>query len=234
MWSNKKLGLKSLFSPLLLLFLLFSVLLNLYLYRQKEVLAGQNRVVTIIDGDTLVLQTGQRLRLANLSAPELMFCGGSEAKDYLSRLVFGKTVTFQVLSQEVFNRSLAYVYVGGQLVNELVLKEGWARYDGTPSPQRERLKAAYDEALNNRRGIFSPLCRSEKPEKEDCLIKGNVGRNTGIKRYHFPGCSEYERAVIEKDLGDSWFCSEEEAQAAGFAKSPNCFGKNFPHRPTNP
>jgi hypothetical protein len=41
------------------------------------------------------------------------------------------------------------------------------------------------------------------------------------------GGSEYNRALVELDRGEQWFCSEKEAEAAGFVKSKNCFGKNF-------
>jgi len=46
------------------------------------------------------------------------------------------------------------------------------------------------------------------------------------KTYHSPGCSEYERMVVELDIGEQWFCSEEEARKAGFTKSEHCF-KNY-------
>ena len=46
------------------------------------------------------------------------------------------------------------------------------------------------------------------------------------KIYHYPGCSEYEQTVVELDIGEQWFCSEEEARKAGFTKSEHCF-KNY-------
>jgi len=33
--------------------------------------------------------------------------------------------------------------------------------------------------------------------------------------------------MVEKDLGEDWFCSEKEAQAAGFTKPKNCYGKIY-------
>ena len=75
-----------------------------------------------------------------------------------------------------FNRPLASVYVENTLVNEVILRQGWARYDGSPSAKRELLKQAFDSAVTNKRGIFSPLCLSLEPEKPDCRIKGNIER----------------------------------------------------------
>jgi len=145
----------------------------------------------------------------------------------LEELILGKIVRLDVFGHDKYNRPLALVYIGNLFVNEVLLKEGWARYDGAPSSQREALKEVYDDALKNKRGIFSPLCLLEEPEDPKCLIKGNISRNDGKKTYHFPGCSEYERTMVEKDLGESWFCSEKEAQEAGYTKATNCFGKKY-------
>lgn len=89
--------------------------------------------MSVVDGDTLVLQSSQRVRLMNIQAPELEFCGGQEAKKRLEELVLGKAVKVETNSEDVFNRTLGLVYIGKTLVNEVLLKEGLVRYDGSPS-----------------------------------------------------------------------------------------------------
>lgn len=209
------------------LILIPSLIFNLYLYQKNQKLESVYLVEKVIDGDSFILKNDQSIRLGNLNAPELEFCGGPQAKERLEELILGKIVGLDVFSHDQFNRPLALVYIKNTLVNEVLLKEGWGRYEGSPSPQRELLKKAYDEALENKKGIFNSLCLSEKPEKENCLIKGNIDRNSNQKTYHFPGCSEYERTMVEKDLGEAWFCTEKEAQKAGFEKAQNCFGKKY-------
>jgi len=204
-----------------------SLILNFSLYQRTKTYESQNLVTSVIDGDTLILKTGQRIRLSNVYAPELEFCLGPQAKRKLETLVLGKIIKTEPLSLDTFNRNLANVYQGNLFVNEIMLKEGLARYDGTPNPKRDILKKAYDYAFERKIGIHSSLCRQEKPEKPNCLIKGNVERHDNSKNYYFPGCSNYEQTIIEKDLGENWFCSEKEAQAAGFVKSQNCYGKSF-------
>lgn len=210
-----------------MLLLLPSLAFNAIFFKRNQKLQANNRVIEVIDGDSFTLRSGQRIRLCNLYAPELEYCGGKEAKKKLEELILGKEVEIEISSHDQYNRPLALVYVGNTLANEVLLKEGWARYDGSPNPKREVLKSAYDYAVSNKKGIFSPLCISEKPEKSNCLIKGNVQRNDGSKTYHFPGCSEYAAVIVEKDLGEKWFCSEKEAQKEGFTKAQNCFGKTF-------
>jgi len=209
------------------LVLIPSLIFNLYLYQKNQKLESVYLVEEVIDGDSFIMKNDQSIRLGNLDAPEIEFCGGRETKERLEELVLGRIVRLDVFSHDQFNRPLALVYIGNVFVNEVLLKEGWGRYDGTPSPQRETLKKAYDEAVQNKKGIFSSLCLLTEPEDPQCLIKGNISRADGKKTYHFPGCSGYQQVMVEKDFGESWFCSEKEAEKAGYEKSVNCFGKKY-------
>lgn len=42
------------------------------------------------------------------------------------------------------------------------------------------------------------------------------------KFYHLPGCLHYDKVVIEQDIGEGFFCTEEEAIEAGFQKASGC------------
>jgi len=60
-------------------------------------------------------------------------------------------------------------------------------------------------------------CAGGCPEAPDpsCAIKGNVNSQGG-KIYHLPGGAYYDKTDIKPEEGDRWFCTEAEAQAAGF------------------
>lgn len=223
----KDLIVKQKLSFLGILVLLSSLGLNLYLYQRNNELETVYLVEKVIDGDSFILKNNQSVRLGNLDAPEDELCGAEQAKQRLEELILGKIVRLDVFAHDRFNRPIALVYVGNLLVNEVLLKEGLVRYLGTDNSQRDVLRKAYDDAYKNKKGIFSSLCLQEEPEDPKCLIKGNISRNDGRKIYHFPGCGEYEITLVEKDLGESWFCSEKEAQAAGYEKSVNCFDKKY-------
>ncbi len=47
-----------------------------------------------------------------------------------------------------------------------------------------------------------------------CTIKGNISRSGRI--YHLPGSASHARTVIDETRGERWFCSEDEARAAGW------------------
>ncbi len=55
---------------------------------------------------------------------------------------------------------------------------------------------------------------SEAPDPS-CAIKGNVNAK-GDKIYHLPGGKNYDLTRIKPAEGDRWFCTEQEAQDAGF------------------
>jgi hypothetical protein len=52
----------------------------------------------------------------------------------------------------------------------------------------------------------------------DCVIKGHVSTQ-GERIYHMPGDEYYEETRISASHGERWFCSEEEARAAGWRRS---------------
>ncbi|MBL7159065.1 thermonuclease family protein [Candidatus Microgenomates bacterium] len=184
-------------------------------------------VIEVLDGDTFVLPGKQRVRLKRVEAPELENCGGSEAKKRLEELVLGKEVILKNIIVDQFRRIVALVYVDHLLINEVMLKEGQLMYLGGVTEEEKNLRQAAEYARERKLGVYSEKCSPTKPPNEKCLIKGNVGQDSGGKIYHFPGCSAYNKVEVQRSWGDQWFCSEEEAQKAGFTKSKNCYGKKY-------
>jgi endonuclease YncB( thermonuclease family) len=70
------------------------------------------------------------------------------------------------------------------------------------------------------RGTVARVPASSDSKSRDCLIKGNIG--SGNKRiYHVPGSSSYADTRIDESQGERWFCTEEEARAAGWRAPRN-------------
>lgn len=213
-----------LISFIIFLITILSLTLNFFFYKTFR---EENRVIEVVDGDTFQLKSGKRVRLLGVDAPEYDRCGGQEAKERLQLLIKNKIVDLKEEQQETYGRSLALTYQNGRLINEIVLKEGWARTDYRKNSQREKLTAAYHFAKNNNIGIYSTLCREpanslNSPNSQNCQIKGNIDKSTYQKFYHLPSCKQYNQIVIDKDMGEGYFCSEKEAEAAGFKKASGC------------
>lgn len=89
-------------------------------------------VARIVDGDTIELEGGVKIRYLMINTPETTGgkneCYGSNAVTFNTDLVLGKTVTldYDVECTDRFDRTLAYVSVGGQEVNSLLLERGYA------------------------------------------------------------------------------------------------------------
>ena len=206
-------------SKLLLLLLIPSLLLNIFFIKKNN---DANRVIEVVDGDTFQLQSGQRIRLMGVDAPEYDRCGGLEAQQKLSTLIFGKTVVLKEEAKEAYGRTQALVYVGSSFINKIIMDEGLAVPDYRKNTQRDILTQSYHNAKNANLGIFGSLCQDKITDPE-CVIKGNIDMASGKKFYHFPDCSHYNEIVIDSYRGEKYFCTEKEALDAGFTKASGCF-----------
>ena len=173
----------------------------------------------VIDGDSFETFDGRRIRLLGVAAPELVNCMGPQAKDMLKILLEGKSVRLKDMVKDDYGRLLANVFTGGRFINQEMLSKGFGHYTSVKNKYHGQLQKAYSDARLHHSGIFSPLCRKLEPEN-GCLIKGNI--RGAQKIYHLPGCLNYDQVIIDRSYGDSWFCSEEEAQNSGFTRSENC------------
>lgn len=119
-----------------------------------QLVAGQTeKVIEVIDGDTVVLESGRQVRLVGVQAPKLPLGRAGfekwpladEAKLALERLVLNHTVTLAYGGQRVdrYNRLLAHLFTkDGTWVQEELLRDGLARVYSFPDN-----RALVDEML---------------------------------------------------------------------------------------
>ena len=181
-------------------------------------------VVSVHDGDTFTLQNGERVRLLGLDAPELGRCGASESATLLTNLILKKHIQIREEKRDSFGRRMGLVYKGNDLINEKILHAGLARPDYTPNSQSEKLRLASRDAAGKKLGVFSPLCKKihPTPSSPTCIIKGNIDSSSYDKLYHLPTCRHYSAIILDEDRGEQFFCSEKEAEKAGFRLAPDC------------
>lgn len=202
---------------------------------QKDVL-----VKRVIDGDTIELEDETRVRYIGIDTPETGDCLGQEAADENRKLVEGKRVRIETDIQRLdkYGRLLAYVFVDSVFVNEDLLKRGIATVTTYPPNVKyvDKFLKAQEEAKGKNAGLWGqtpcPGLKGDAFQSSDslgdqgesvqtqsgCVIKGNIS-SSGEKIYHLPGQRYYERTKIEEGKGEHWFCTEEEAQNAGWRKS---------------
>jgi micrococcal nuclease len=85
-------------------------------------------VVSVIDGDTIELQDGRRVRYLGIDTPETGEPYYSEATARNKELVEGKVVCLQKgnRDRDEYDRLLRYVYVDGVFVNAELVAQGCA------------------------------------------------------------------------------------------------------------
>ena len=81
-----------------------------------------------IDGDTILLQNGERLRLIGLDAPEKGEDCWEEARDRLQELAVGKSLVLErdASERDKYGRLVRFVYANGLFVNLAMVEEGLA------------------------------------------------------------------------------------------------------------
>jgi micrococcal nuclease len=135
-------------------------------------------VTRVVDGDTLVLETGERVRLIGIDTPELHVSNklyrdaqrssqdittiqkmGRRSYEFTKNLVEGKRVSleFDVDKYDRYDRLLAYVYLkDGTFVNAKIVEEGYASLMTYPPNVKysDLFLKLYQEARQNQRGLW--------------------------------------------------------------------------------
>jgi endonuclease YncB( thermonuclease family) len=189
----------------------------------------EGRVVGVSDGDTFTLLTAAKqqvkIRLAEIDAPESGQPYGDKSKQALSGLIYGEDVLVSVQTTDRYGRIVGRPYVGDLDICEEMLRIGaaWAYREYLKD---EILLVLEAEARAQKRGLWSLSEAQNTPPWEwrrsgagnqvgACQIKGNIS-SKGERIYHMLGSSSYAATRIDESKGERWFCSEAEAQAAGW------------------
>jgi micrococcal nuclease len=131
---------------------------------------GEYTVERVVDGDTLLLVGGARVRLIGADTPETVRPNhpvepfGPEATAFTRRLIeqHGRRIRIELdgPSKDRHGRFLAVVWVDDRMLNEELLRRGLARlrdeFRYSP-PLKHRLRAARDAAKDANRGLHGPL-----------------------------------------------------------------------------
>ena len=135
-------------------------------------------VTRVVDGDTLKLETGERVRLIGIDTPEMhdsqklyrdsqstkqdvrtIKLLGRHAYEFTKNLVQGKRVSleFDVVRYDKYKRLLAYVYLpDGTFVNAKIVEEGYASLMTIPPNVKyaNLFLQLYQEARKAKRGLW--------------------------------------------------------------------------------
>jgi micrococcal nuclease len=117
------------------------------------------RVKEVVDGDTIVLEDGTKVRYIGLNTPERDRPFYEEATDANRKLVENKEIRleFDTVDIDQYGRTLAYVFEGETFVNLELLRQGYANvFTVPPNVKYEELfREAEQKAREARRGLWA-------------------------------------------------------------------------------
>ena len=119
----------------------------------------------VIDGDTIVLSNGEKVRLIGVDTPETKHPKkpveyyGKEATAFTKKMVGGRVVKlkYDVQRRNKYGRLLAYVYLmNGTFLNAEIIKQGYGHaYTRFPFKHMEQFKQYEKEAQEAKRGLWA-------------------------------------------------------------------------------
>ncbi len=117
------------------------------------------KVVGVTDGDTITVLhngKGEKIRLAGIDCPERGQAYGTRAKQFMSALVFRKTVRVYYQAQDRYARTIDTVLLPDDTnVNHLLVKAGMYWWYRKYAPDDARLEQLESEAREAERGLWA-------------------------------------------------------------------------------
>ena len=125
----------------------------------------QYEVIRVIDGDTVELKNGERLRYNDIDTPETVHpskpveCYGPEASAKNKELVEGETILVELGNPEKdrYGRLLGYVYIDDLFVNAELVRGGYAEVNsyGNPGSKFNELIQIENKAKSKPTGLWA-------------------------------------------------------------------------------
>jgi micrococcal nuclease len=202
-------------------FILFVAILIVTFRLVEEI--GQDRrpgdrfvVTRVIDGDTVELAGGDRLRLMAIDTPEENQPLYHEARDLLERLTLGRTaeIRYGAKRRDRYGRLLGYLYIDTLFINKVIIENGLGylylfRDTELNSPEMDLLISAQRRAIADKTGLFGI-----ERVPEDHYVAGQSSF-----RFHRPEC----RSARNYHSGNSReFANRDAALREGLAPCRNC------------
>lgn len=147
---------------------------------QDSPVMEQALVARIIDGDTIELSDGRKVRYIGMDTPETKHpakgveCFGQQAAQKNAELVVGKTVQLEkdVSETDRYGRLLRYVWLEGQMINSVLVSEGFAFARSYPPDIKHQaeFRVAEGQARDQQKGLWSS-CPLQDPNQIQQFIE---------------------------------------------------------------
>lgn len=176
-----------------LLSLIFVVIFGIIYYHMTAPPLEQVSVERVIDGDTVVLENDQRLRLIGINSPEKGMPYYDISRMFLESRLKEKDVYLETTGTDRYDRILGYLYADDENMNLELLKNGLAHlYYYEKDEKYEMMRSAEESARENDLGIWKDSKKKhcielilldyydKKGEKETLILKNTCKEKIDI------------------------------------------------------
>ncbi len=139
-------------------------------------------VTEVVDGDTITVSGGERIRLIGIDAPETDEQYYEESKAYLKDKILYKEVELEsdITDKDVYGRSLRYIWFDGELIDAEIVRVGLAiakQYD-PDNKYKNVIAKAESEAIKNQVGLWADIQASTSSTGVQDYVEETADGNT--------------------------------------------------------
>lgn len=173
-------------------------------------------IARVIDGDSVELRGGDRLRLLAIDTPEKGERLFDEAKQFLFELAIGEVarIVYPANRRDKYGRLLGYLYVDSIFVNKSILEAGLGylylfKNNQLESAETKALLMAQRKAMKRKIGLWA---LERHPEEFYVNVVGSF-------RLHRPGCRSVQNLKAARRVV---YDTREDALRLGLSPCRNC------------
>jgi hypothetical protein len=146
--------------------ILFCIVLffTIYFYNSSKFNYGE--VERVLDGDTIELINGEKIRLYGINTPEIDEYYYVEAMDFLEEKIKYKKIKYKDFGKDQYNRTLATIYLEDVDINKELVRKGYATPYFTYKDDLENVyEKAFEECIKENIG----LCKKSLDVCASCI-----------------------------------------------------------------
>lgn len=178
----------------------------------------------VVDGDTIYLDNGEKVRLVGVNTPERGVEGYIVSKNFVQKLCLNKEVSLDIddsKHNDRYGRTLAVVIVDGKNLNEMLLKEGLAEIMYMPPSEFYPYDWANGDThvANSHSSSSSSSNTGTSNSHSTSTDSGSYVGNANSGKFHVASCSSVDKMSEGNKV---FFSSRDEAINQGYQPCKRC------------
>lgn len=196
----------------------------LHKYNKTECHVEESAICTqVVDGDTVYLDNGDKVRLVGVNTPERGVEGYITSKNFVQKLCLNKKVGIDIDDRkhsDKYGRTLGVLIVGGKNVNEMLLKEGLAEIMYMPPSEFYPFDWANDNTpVSHYHSSSSTSTTPKSTESTSTSDSASYVGNANSGKFHEASCG----SVSDMSEGNKvFFSNRDDAINQGYIPCKRC------------